>query len=260
MMQIQKKEVFSLKMASLFPNQKKSKFCWKFSTNIFIKDHEYFYFCEDCQRTTSWKDNTTLRSMQINVDALWALLNLFVQKKTSNDAYNDMNSYLVGFSISEKSVKRYFKIFSKIAYQYYREMHEITVLEGEIEIDETQLYRMKRSHAPGRPYTFHNIWLIGFRERGSKRFLIFPTESRNTDIFLPLLLNHAKPYSTIYTDCFSVYVNNANLLPESKLQQHGYIHKYVNHKIMFVNSLFPEIHTNTVERLWKSVKEHIKKH
>ena len=29
---------------------------------------------------------------------------------------------------------------------------------------------------------------------------------------------------------------------------------------MFVNSFFPEIHTNTVERLWKSVKEHIKKH
>jgi len=153
-MQIQKKETFGLKLASLFPNQKKCKYCMKFISNVFLKDREQFYFCEDCQRTTSWKDNTTLRSMQLTVDVLWALLNLYVQRKTTKDAYNDLNSYLIGFSISEKSVKRYFKIFSKIAYQYYLEMHESTILEGEIEIDETQLYKKMKSHAPGRLILF----------------------------------------------------------------------------------------------------------
>ena len=159
----------------------------------------------------------------------------------------------------KKTVRRYFKILKKICYQYYLEEHENTILEGHVEIDETQLYRMKKSFARGRPYVY-NVWLIGFRERGSSRCLIFPTETRCESFFLPLLLAHVKPESTIYTDCFSVYVNNSNLLPQSKLQNHRYIHKYVNHKITFVNKHFPDIHTNTIERLWKSVKEHTRKH
>ena len=81
----------------------------------------------------------------------------------------------------KKTVRRYFKIFSKICYQYYIEEHENTVLEGHVEIDETQLYRMKKSFARGRPYVY-KVRLIGFRERGSSRCLIFPTET--TGFFL----------------------------------------------------------------------------
>jgi len=58
-MQIQKKETFGLKLASLFPNREKHKYCMEFISNVFLKDQEQFYFCEDCQRTASWKDNTT---------------------------------------------------------------------------------------------------------------------------------------------------------------------------------------------------------
>jgi len=33
-------------------------------------------------------------------------------------------------------------------------MHESPILEGEIEIDETQPYKTKKSHVPGEPYAF----------------------------------------------------------------------------------------------------------
>ena len=238
MIQIQNKKCLT-GLTSLFPTEKKCKNCLRFLTKKLESTEDQLFYCDDCHITTSWRNNTTLKSMCISVNSLWLLLNLFIQKKTTNEAYNDMKN-LLGNPISEKSVKKYFKLFSKIAYQFYMESHNNMILEGEVEIDETQLYKMKRSHAPGRPYTFHNIWLIGFRERGLKRFLIFPTESRREEIFIPLLQKHVKLYSTIYTDCFSVYVNNSRFLPESKLKNYGYMHKFVNHKIMFVINLFPE--------------------
>ena len=42
--------------------------------------------------------------------------------------------------------------------------------------------------------------------------------------------------------------------------QYGYIHKFINHKMWFVNEIFTDIHTNTAERLWRTIKDHIKKH
>jgi len=134
------------------------------------------------------------------------------------------------------------------------------MLEGEIELDESQLYQKKKSEAPGRPYVYDTIWLIGFRERHSQKFLIYPTVRRTEEVFIPLLLKHVKVKSLIYSDNFSTYVNNRVFPPESKLTQWGYRHKFVNHKIEFVNGIFKEIHTNTVERLWRTVKEHIRRH
>ena len=61
------------------------------------------------------------------------------------------------------------------------------------------------------------MWLIGFMERESKKFLVLPTQKRSAEVFIPLVLNHMKIRSTIYTDSFSVYVNNQRTLPESKL-------------------------------------------
>jgi len=151
-------------------------------------------------------------------------------------------------------------MFSCIALQYYNEVHENCLLEGEIEIDETKLYKKKVSYAPARPYSYDDIWLIGFKERNSQRFLIFPTDDKGSSVFIPLLIVHVKLKSTIYTDGFSVYVNTRKFPHESKLQEFGFVHHFNEHKISFVNELFKEIHTNTIERLWRTLKTHIRKH
>ena len=66
--------------------------------------------------------------------------------------------------------------------------------------------------------------------------------------------------SRIYTDWFSVHVNCRNTIFESKLMHFGYVHRFVDHKIEFVCALFPNIYTNTVERLWRTIKDFIKYH
>jgi len=103
--------------------------------------------------------------------------------------------------------------------------------------------------------------LSGFKQRDSKKFLIYPVENRDGDTFIPLLLKHVSiQNSLIYTDSMSVYVNSQIQLPSSKIQEWGYKHLYTNHNKSFVNDIFAQIHTNTVEHMWRSLKDHIKKH
>ena len=40
--------------------------------------------------------------------------------------------------------------------------------------------------------------------------------------------------------------------------QYGYIHLFVNHSIQFVSVLSNIIHINTVERLWKGLKNYVR--
>ena len=142
--------------------------------------------------------------------------------------------------------------------QYYCDAHENWILSGFVEIDESKLYKEKVSYALARPCEYGDIWIIGFKERSSKKFLILPVESRDQDAFLPLLLKHSKTDSTIYTDCFSVYINNRTLPLEFKLHKWGYKHYFIDHSYSFVNAIFSNTHTNTVERLWRSLKDHVK--
>ena len=40
----------------------------------------------------------------------------------------------------------------------------------------------------------------------------------------------------------------------NSLEQEGYIHGIVNHSLEFINNDDPEINTQKIERLWKSLK------
>lgn len=242
----------------LYPNQKKCAYCLTYLSYSIVEDEKNF-FCSQCNKWTVWKHKTTLQRTKLSSNALWILLKLFIMNKSHLEAFNDLSSGLINLQISNKTIQKYFKMFSKITYHYYFMQHKNIVLEGEVEIDETHLYKVKRSKARGRPYVY-DVWLIGFRQRNSNAFLIYPTDTRTGDVFLPLLQAHVKERSIIYTDCYSVYVNTRNVIPTSKLQEYGYIHKFVNHKYTFVNEKFPNIHTNTVERLWRSLKEHTRRH
>ena len=70
---------------------------------------------------------------------------------------------------------------------------------------------------------------------------------------------HIVKGARIISDDFSVYVKNDSLPKTSQLQRHApdmrWKHRWVNHSEYFVDPLFPDIHTNTIERFWRSLKD-----
>ena len=62
-------------------------------------------------------------------------------------------------------------------------------------------------------------------------------------------MENIKPSSTVMSDKMASYIDIKR--NESKLEQYGYQHMWVNlvnHSVKFINSYIPEFHTNTIER------------
>lgn len=76
------------------------------------------------------------------------------------------------------------------------------------------------------------------------------TRLRTKEVINNFILTNCAVGSKIITDCWRGY---------NDLEALGYIHKKVNHKISFVDNSDSTIHTNTIERIWRSLKRFLKK-
>lgn len=133
------------------------------------------------------------------------------------------------------------------------------VFDGEVEIDESHLFKEKHSFAPHRNYALGSVWIFGICKRKSSDFIFFPVTSREEENLLQVIFRFIKPRSIIYSDSFSCYVNNRVFPKKSKLAKYEYIHYFINHKKEFVSPLFKKMHTNNIENLWKQLKQQIRK-
>ena len=77
--------------------------------------------------------------------------------------------------------------------------------------------------------------------------VIFP---RNKHTLLPIIEKFILPNSVIYSDLWKAY---------NDLESAGYDHLAINHSLNFVDPDNKEIHTQNVERLWRDVKEYVKR-
>ena len=91
------------------------------------------------------------------------------------------------------------------------------LLQNDVEIGETHLFREKKSSAPHRHYKLSSLWIFGAKQRNSNKFFLFPLKNRKEDVLIPIIRKHIKIGSNIYSDSFAVYVNNKT--KESKLQR-----------------------------------------
>jgi len=94
----------------------------------------------------------------------------------------------------------------------------------------------KKSHQlPHRNYKFSSVWLFGAKQRKSSDFFMIPLKNRKEENLIPIIRRHIKLGTTIYTDSFSVYVNNYQKI--SKLEKYGFPHYFINHKLEFVSQV-----------------------
>lgn len=122
-----------------------------------------------------------------------------------------------------------------------------------VEIDETLVVRRKQD--TGR--VLKQVWLFGGIERVSKKRFIVPLTDddsaplrRNKETLVPLIKKYIRPGTTIYSDSWRAY---------NSLNVEGYRHWCVNHSINFVDPTDKQIHTQNIERLWRDVKEYIRR-
>ena len=68
---------------------------------------------------------------------------------------------------------------------------------------------------------------------------------KNKEFLIPLIRKHVRPGTTIYTDMWRKYQKL-----ERDLTDINIVHRSVNHSAEFLNQEDPQVHTQTVERLW----------
>ena len=151
-----------------------------------------------------------------------------------------------------------FNVFCcEVTLKYFENQEAIGGQDIEVEIDETVVAR--RKFEKGR--IVRTVWVFGGIERNGKKKFIVPllkdnendseedpeNVARSAENLLPLIQSYVKKGSIIYSDKWKAY---------DRLSTMGYKHHRINHSERFVDG---HIHTQNIERLWRDMKEWIKK-
>jgi IS1 family transposase len=118
----------------------------------------------------------------------------------------------------------------------------------DVEIDETYFFHRKYHRGVRRRGT----WVFGGVERGTNRCFMAIVNRRNRQTLEQLILQHVLPGSRIISDMWPAYAN------VNQLQGGIYYHDTVNHTLGFLNQQNPDIHTQTIEGLWRWAKRKIR--
>lgn len=88
--------------------------------------------------------------------------------------------------------------------------------------------------------------LIGMIERGVRKYRleICPDNKRDKSTLLSLIKKHIAIGTEIHTDCWKGYIN---------LEEHGYVHKTVNHMENFVDPN-SGAYTQNIESSWRALR------
>lgn len=122
--------------------------------------------------------------------------------------------------------------------------------EGKIvEIDESLF--TKRKNNAGR--VLPQQWIFGGLCRETKECFLVKVPDRSAKTLIEYIKTHITNGSTIFSDCWKGYKTE-------ELEEAGFEHFKVNHSYNFLNPDDPNIHTQTVERMWGSAKWRNKRH
>lgn len=175
-----------------------------------------------------------------NMNTMLTIMAYFVNNNTVASCIRDT-------AYNEKTVYSYFKFFRELT--QIRLDNDNLMLGGvdvEVEIDETHLFT--RKYNQGSILASQAVWLFGIIERDSKLCYVEKVENRNAQTLYNIVATRVRPESVIYSDCWRGY---------SLIDRNFSVLK-VNHKLNFVDPVNRSIHTNNIERLWRSLKERMR--
>jgi transposase-like protein len=95
-------------------------------------------------------------------------------------------------------------------------------------------------------------WVFGGVERGSGRCFIVPVPNRRAETLLPLIEQWVAPGTHIISDAWQAYNGVSHI-------NHGvFSHSVIVHEDNFVDPRDSDIHTQTIESLWKEAKKKLR--
>lgn len=119
-----------------------------------------------------------------------------------------------------------------------------------VEVNKTKI--LKRKNHQERLTTAETMdkWVFGGIWRETKQFFFSIVANRKEETLVELLLKKVHVKTTIISDCWCAYNN---------LSTFGYTYMTVNHSENFLSPNNPEVHIQTIERTWRSLKKNIPK-
>lgn len=150
----------------------------------------------------------------------------------------DHNTVVRGLEISRRTSVDWRSFCSEVTENWFENQSSIGGPEIEVEIDETLITRRKYN----RGREVQQVWLFGGID--------YCPQKRDKITLIPIIRKYIKPQSIIYSDSWAAY---------NDLSKIGYSHFKINHSENFVDPEHQNIHTQNIERLWRDVKEHVKR-
>jgi hypothetical protein len=195
-----------------------------------------------CNTTVSLSTNSYFENSTLEIWKILALTYHFCNLDLVTKA-------AVQCEVTEETACHWFKKMRKVQAIIVSNLGENRIggIDHVVEIDEFHLYTPK-DHK-GREPAKKALWGFGGIDINTRDAFVVPVFERNKEVLLPLIRKFIHPGTTIYSDMWRTYKNLKDNLADMDIR-----HGSVNHKTEFVNSDDPQVHTQTIERLWLSFR------
>ena len=142
---------------TFLPLYKSCQKCGAFILQTFQIGENTYYQCESCSKFTSWCSQTILHKMQISLSQLEKLLIVYLDRQRPLDASSILQYEFIQDKLGLNTIKHYFDIFDCVVMEYYISQLNSKVFDGEVEIDESHLFKEKHSFTPHRNYALGSV-------------------------------------------------------------------------------------------------------
>ena len=131
---------------------------------------------------------------------------------------------------------------------------------NKVQLDESKFMKLKHNRGYQTGIVRRKYWAFGMYDVDTKRVFLKVVRNRRRETLFPLILGCILPYTTIWSDEFSVYTGGPNYPSHlfSPLALIGpYNHQVVKHKTHFKDPR-TGVHTNAIEGCWSGAKKKFK--
>ncbi|KAI5151443.1 hypothetical protein ENBRE01_2143 [Enteropsectra breve] len=197
-----------------------------------------------CRRTKSIFTNTIFDGSKVSLVKYIEIIYSFCEQGTIEEKAQQL-------SIDRKNLSNIYKQIEVCMNSYYDEYEDTEKIGGDdniVEMDETHLFT--RMYQRGRTLRGQAYWILGAIDRTTKKIKIELTTRRNAQVINAFSANNIERSTTVITDEWKGYCN---------LRRNGYWHFTINHKRRFVDPNLRFVHTNTIERFWRTLKAAVSK-